>query len=79
MNDRDVAEKMAQSSGLVGESTEQCTTIEENLSGRLRNKYQRAQQESRRVLQLDELLYLLNKNPEVARILDLIDMIGDKY
>ena len=45
------------------------------LRDRLQGQIYRADKESRRVEGLRELDYLLEKNPEVARILDLLDLI----
>lgn len=47
----------------------------ESLIGRIRNQRSRAQMEARRMEHLFELEHLLEKNPEVARILDLLDEV----
>lgn len=47
----------------------------ESLLGRIRNQRSRAQMEARRMEHLFELEHLLEKNPEVARILDLLDEV----
>lgn len=42
----------------------------------LRSKLRRSQQESRNLTHLDELIWLLEKNPEIARILELVKLVG---
>lgn len=42
---------------------------------RVQNDLNRASREARKLEQLHELSLLLQKNPEVARILDLIEMV----
>jgi hypothetical protein len=86
MNDRDVAEKMAQSArysgGLAGCSAmaqEATQPMRESMTGRFRNDLSRSRNASKRASDLEELLYLLDKNPEIARILDLVDALGNKY
>jgi hypothetical protein len=78
-----IQEKATQSnraSGLTGASTKACDEpAMEMLTQRFRSKLQRSKREQRKSDQMEELLYLLDKNPEVARILDLIDTIGDRY
>jgi len=46
-----------------------------SLHERVRNQLHYAQIESRRADQLSELKYLLDKRPEIARILDLLDVV----
>lgn len=48
----------------------------DTLSQRISARLVYAEQESRRAGSLNELRYLLDKNPDVARILDLIDEVG---
>jgi hypothetical protein len=43
---------------------------------RLTSRRDRAARESRKFGQVDELLWLLDKHPEVARILELIEIVG---
>jgi hypothetical protein len=50
---------------------------EPTLRERIRNQRCRAQNESRRLEQLHELEYLLEKHPEVARILELMEAVRD--
>lgn len=47
-----------------------------SLRQRIKSQLRRAQDEARKENALHELEYLLDKNPEVARILDLLDQIG---
>lgn len=90
MNDRDVLEKAAaqaqyanktQGAGSVGAMRTECgdQPLREGMIGSLHNRLARAQRESRKAEQLSELLYLLDKNPETARILDLVDAVGRDY
>lgn len=79
---RERLEKMqAATGGILGSSPKtpygmnQCEPMQEILSGRLRSRRDRAQRESAKAGMLDELLYLLERNPEVARILDLMDAL----
>jgi hypothetical protein len=65
--------------GMGLDTADRAQPMRENLTGRFRSQLQRAQRESRRETQLAELLDLLDKNPEVARILDLIDSLGGGY
>lgn len=53
--------------------------MQEMLSQRFRTKLNRSKRENYRTHQIEELVHLLEKNPEVARILDLIDAIGGNY
>jgi len=46
-----------------------------SLRERIHLQRHRAQVESRRADQLSELEYLLDKHPEIARILDLLDVV----
>lgn len=45
----------------------------ENLQERVARRLSRARSESRKEARLEELDYLLRKNPEVARIIELIE------
>lgn len=47
----------------------------ETLIGRIRNQVSRCSREARKAKQYKELQYLLDKNPEVARILELLDVV----
>jgi hypothetical protein len=47
-----------------------------SLSDRIRNKRDRAVAEARKAVRLEELLDLFDKNPEVARMLDLVEEVG---
>jgi len=67
---------------LSAAADQQCNTAgigdlpaRESLLGRIRNQRSRAQMEARRMEHLFELEHLLEKNPEVARILDLLDEV----
>lgn len=89
MNGKDITEKAAAqaryektmtSSGLMPEQG--CSTsqpMREMLSQRFSSQLLRARQDRDKTERLEELDYLLKKNPEIARILDLIDALGDKY
>jgi hypothetical protein len=44
-----------------------------SLRDRIESQLNRARTESRKVERLDELAFLLSKNPDVARILDLLE------
>ena len=46
------------------------------LSERVSNRLYRAQQEAYKAERLAELARLLEKNPEIARILDLVEELG---
>ncbi len=46
-----------------------------SLMERVSSQRRRAQQEADQVNRLAELQYLLEKNPEVARILDLLELV----
>ncbi len=69
------AEAKAYGQGQVGADLG-ATPVRESLSGRFRSRLNQAQQESRKAEQLNELLYLLDKHPEIARILDLVEAVG---
>lgn len=47
-----------------------------SLTERLRASQKLAQQQARKAESLAELAHLLGKNPELARILDLLDSVG---
>jgi len=80
--EREMEEKMRQAkmqaeanqaqAGTVGNAT----PLRESWTGRFRSRLGHSMQESRRAEQLNELLYLLDKHPEIARILDLVDEVG---
>lgn len=52
---------------------EDCEPARPSLGERVANQLGKARRESRKESRLAELSYLLEKNPEVARILDLIE------
>jgi hypothetical protein len=64
--------------GSIGNSLRQDTaeprreTMRERLSGRI----DRSRREQYRTDQMSELLFLLEKNPELARILELIEQVS---
>ncbi len=60
--------------GLAGktETAEPCKT---SMKERLESNLYQAKKQSRKREQLEELLYLLDKNPEVARILELVESL----
>ena len=43
---------------------------------KFRRQIRRADHARHRTNQMEELVYLLDKNPEIARILDLLDLVG---
>ena len=55
------------------------TPMRETMSARFRSSVSRLRRDHRKLDQLNELTYLLDKNPELARILDLVDMLGNGY
>ncbi len=88
MYEKEVAEKLnamnqakaQQSTGAaIGGCGLDSEPMRESLTGRFRNRLRRHQREGRKADQLGELLHLLEKNPEVARILDLVDALGNDY
>lgn len=66
---------MAGNQGAMGLKQDAAET-RETLTGRIRDKMHRAQRESRNADQLRELTYLLDQNPVLARILDLMEEVG---
>ena len=62
-------------SSVLGSTNEGCCLASPSLRERIRNQSYHAKVESRRVEQLQELEFLLDKNPEVARILDLLESV----
>ncbi len=77
-----VREKMAaqanqaQASTIGNAKMEYGEPMRESLTGRLRSRLGQSMRESRKAEQLNELLYLLDKHPEIARILDLVEAVG---
>jgi len=67
------AEKM-QAQGMVGRN-ETSEPAQESMRERFQYRLSRATREARSKERLEELLYLLDKNPEVARILELIESL----
>lgn len=59
--------------GALGGGALQCG--QPSLRERLSNRLYRAQEEARTADRLSELQYLLDKHPEVARILELLDQL----
>lgn len=51
----------------------------ESLTERFKSQASRLNRDNRKLDQINELLYLLEKNPEVACILDLVDSLGSNY
>ena len=60
--------------GLYGSNLTQ--SAQPSMRERINAQLYRAQVESRKENALAELQYLLDKNPEVARILDLLEQVG---
>lgn len=79
MNDADytMEEKLKQqqySESIAQSQPQQCgEPMRETLTRRIDSRLYRAEKESRNNERLRELRYLLNKHPEIARILDLLD------
>lgn len=48
----------------------------ETLVQRIRNRASHAEMQANKTAALQELLFLLNENPTIARILDLLDTVG---
>ncbi len=64
--------------GTVGGATQECAMpARDSLTQGFRAQASRLRRDQHKLDQLNELTYLLDKNPEVARILDLIDAIGN--
>jgi hypothetical protein len=60
-----------------GAQTAQCgRPMENSLRERLERNLHRARREGHRQHRLEELVFLLDKNPEIARILDLVEDLG---
>lgn len=73
----DTAQQTAYGLGLQGSAGKSCDPpTRENLLQRFRSRLNRARRDKIKTEQLEELTYLLDKHPEVARILDLVDAIG---
>lgn len=64
----------AQTVGMAGCASD--SPSREPLLGRLYRQASHAQQEARRAERTHELIGLLEKHPEVARILDLVEELG---
>jgi len=66
----------------MGAGQQQTRGLDDNpcrifLRERIHGQRHRAQQEARRAEALQELEYLFEKHPEVARILDLLDQVKE--
>ena len=61
------------SQGPCSTANEAVQAVQPSLRERIRDQAARARRESRKADRLDELNFLLEKNPEVARILDLLE------
>lgn len=70
-------------SGMIGGAgastlSQDCTNpAGPSLTERLQYQRRRAREQARNASNLDELIYLLDKNPEVARILELLKQVGE--
>lgn len=76
-------EKMQAATGTIGYAPktphglqQECEPVQEGLTERFRSNLRRVNREKRKADRLEELVYLLEKNPEIARILDLVDALG---
>jgi len=69
--------------GSIGAQTPYGETMEpkrESMSARFRSQANRLRKDQRKLDRLGELNFLLEKNPDIARILDLVDELGhDNY
>lgn len=73
----DMAKQAQTSPGLAGSAGyDNATPMRETLTNRLRSRRVDSARQAERREQFDELIYLLDKNPEIARILDLIEAVG---
>lgn len=63
--------------GTMGLANESPKIARPRLLERIANQRYRAENESRRADNLRELEYLLEKNPDIARILDLLDVVKE--
>ncbi|MES2136110.1 MAG: hypothetical protein V4502_03495 [Pseudomonadota bacterium] len=81
MNDYDIGravnEKM-QAAGMGAKiATGECgNSVEPPFRDRLQNRLHHARREAEKANRIEELLYLLDKQPEVARILELVEAVG---
>lgn len=53
--------------------------VREGMRERFRSRLDRARSEGNKAAQLGELVCLLDDNPDLARILELIDALGGEY
>ncbi len=76
---KDMAAKAAKE-GMQGAATagyaDSPALAHETMTQRIRSQRNRTVEQARKREQLEELIYLLDKNPEVARILDLVEAVG---
>ena len=78
MDESEFKSRLAHGAGATfGECAQQPQVAAPTLRERIRSQRLRAQLESRRLEQLHELEYLLDKHHEVARILELIEAVRD--
>lgn len=62
--------------GLASQAQAMQEPLKEGFMSRLYTKSYRAQKEAAQVQAIQELLQLLEENPKIARILELVDQVG---
>lgn len=70
------AQEACDTQGMVGGALGSTKTAVSSLRDRLAERVDGSRRERRRAEKLEELVYLLDKNPEIARILDLFEEVG---
>lgn len=71
---RDTADRLAKQQAEIGNAS--TTPARETLRNRMARGVDRIHRDRDCANKMEELVYLLDKNPEVARILDLFDEVG---
>lgn len=74
----DLSARVQGMGGTIGNAStlNQATPARENLRNRMARGADRIHRDRDRANKMEELVYLLDKNPEVARILDLLEEVG---
>jgi hypothetical protein len=67
----DAAAQQSTGAGYVGEMC-----AEPPFRERMQSRLHHARREGHKAHQVEELIYLMDKHPEVARILELIELVG---
>ncbi len=80
MNDYEVDRAVQEKMNACAQETTGCIDpkqcVEPPFRDRLQIRLHRARGEARKAHQIEELLYLLDKQPEVARLLELVEAVG---